>query len=160
MQMEDSYPTSPRVENDQNPSRAEHRKSNSSMEYKVGENNNMKSFMRNNEKRARGNIKNAMKQTAGFPSMLDSGIQGINFPLDRKHQDFEIAEDHVCDSKNSEDIGSSYKKRPSQNNYETLTNPNIVSATNVNNNYKVSTPLKSFQEIDLEYEDSTRKEPD
>ena len=26
-------------------------------------------------------MKNAMKKTAGFPSMLDSGIQGINFEV-------------------------------------------------------------------------------
>lgn len=79
-------------------------------------------------KKMRGTIKNSLKQTAGFPSMLDSGIQGINNPPVIKNIDTDLpgqAYHEYDEFKGEGDYLSMKMIKVNDNDYEPITYPEL-----------------------------------
>ena len=147
--------TLPHEENKSQNDIIQEKKSNNSLEYKLNENYHKNVIANLEGKRSRGTIKNALKQTAGFPSMLDSGIQGINIPLN-KASDGDIKPDMedeaYSDDQPEEKEEEEEKTTILHNNYDTITNPEIMSSNLITrNNGEIQE--KTYKDIEIEEEE-------
>lgn len=90
--------------------------------------------------------------------MLDSGIQGINIHMNKQidpENNQESQEQAYPDITAQGRLSSEIVKKNKftlDNNYDTFTNPEIVSS----NNLRPTTNAKSFQEIDLDMEEAVQ----